>query len=218
MDTGEQTTGTRDEHYNLVSVLYHALHGAENCNTYALDAEAAGEVELAGFFREAGVEQTQLAERAKEMLGIGSTAAGAVERDPLETEIPPDTAPANLRGSTAPEVGLPEVGASSGTVPEYVSPQPDVSRPEPNVPVDETGASAEEVPPTTDIPRTPSEAPPRTEEVPPSPSEPAPPSDVTDEAPPPGEERPEKRGTAPSTATPREAPPPGEERPERRTP
>src|SRR5918998_6677420 len=28
MDPGEQTTGTRDEHYNLISVLYHALHGA----------------------------------------------------------------------------------------------------------------------------------------------------------------------------------------------
>jgi hypothetical protein len=28
MDYGEQTTGTRDEHYNLISVLYHALRGA----------------------------------------------------------------------------------------------------------------------------------------------------------------------------------------------
>jgi hypothetical protein len=28
MDYGEQTRGTRDEHYNLISVLYHALHGA----------------------------------------------------------------------------------------------------------------------------------------------------------------------------------------------
>jgi hypothetical protein len=26
MDSGEQTTGTRDEHYNLISVLYHALN------------------------------------------------------------------------------------------------------------------------------------------------------------------------------------------------
>ena len=42
MDAGEQTTGTRDEHYNLVSVLYHALQGADTCNVYALDAEAAG--------------------------------------------------------------------------------------------------------------------------------------------------------------------------------
>jgi hypothetical protein len=38
MDYGQQTTGTRDEHYNLISVLYHALHGAENCDRYAADA------------------------------------------------------------------------------------------------------------------------------------------------------------------------------------
>ena len=39
------------------------------------------------------------------------------------------------------------------------------------------------------------------------------------EAPPPGEERPEKRGVTPtSPPTPREEPPAGEERPERRTP
>ncbi len=38
------------------------------------------------------------------------------------------------------------------------------------------------------------------------------------EAPPPGEERPERRGVVPSTDTTREVPPPGEERPERRTP
>jgi len=29
MDPGERTTGTYDEHCNLKSVLYHALHGTE---------------------------------------------------------------------------------------------------------------------------------------------------------------------------------------------
>ena len=53
MDYGERTTGTRDEHYNLISVLYHALHGAENCDRYASDAEIAGDERLAAFFREA---------------------------------------------------------------------------------------------------------------------------------------------------------------------
>ncbi len=78
MDAGERTTGTRDEHYGLISVLYHALHGAENSNIYALDAEATGEAELSGFFREAGVRQARLAERAKGLLGI------------TEKEIPPE--------------------------------------------------------------------------------------------------------------------------------
>src|SRR3712207_5306434 len=67
MDYGERTTGTRDEHYNLVSVLYHALHGAETCDRYASDAEIAGDERLAAFFREAQGRQTQLAELAKGM-------------------------------------------------------------------------------------------------------------------------------------------------------
>ena len=248
MDPGEQTTGTRDEHYNLISVLYHALHGAENCNTYALDAEAAGEVELADFFREAGVRQTQLAERAKEMLGIGGAVPGAGEAlpgtAPLETEVAPeDTTPVDVRGRAAPEVGFPpEGGPSPGTEPiEEVPPRSaDVQR-EPNVPVDEAGITAEEVPPSTDMPRTrpgeeppeipggvpperpPGEAlrePPRETPVEPT-TEEAPPGaeGVAREVPPPGEERPERRGEAPSTPpSPREEPPPGEERPGRREP
>lgn len=99
MDPGEQITGTRDEHYNLISVLYHALQGADICNTYALDAEAAGDERLASFFRETGAMQTQLAERAKGLLGItgsgvtpepppGGTAAGLSPGD-LAGGVPP---------------------------------------------------------------------------------------------------------------------------------
>jgi CBS domain-containing protein len=96
MDPGEQTTGTRDEHYNLVSVLYHALHGAENCETYALDAAAAGRADIAGFFSEAQVAQAELAERAKELLGIGGVAPGPGGAatpgltDEVGTEVPPE--------------------------------------------------------------------------------------------------------------------------------
>ncbi len=69
-DFGERTTGTKDEHYNLISVLYHALHGADNCDHYALDVEASGDERLAAFFREAQAAQVQIAERGKELLGI----------------------------------------------------------------------------------------------------------------------------------------------------
>ena len=94
-DLGEQSTGTRDEHYNLVSVLYHALHGAENCGIYALDAEAAGRDDLATFFREAQGTQAGLAERTKELLGIrgvvpgpgGAAIPGTAE---VETAVPPE--------------------------------------------------------------------------------------------------------------------------------
>lgn len=83
MDPGEQTTGTRDEHYNLISVLYHALHGAENCEMYTMDAEAAGRDELAAFFREAQVMHAALAEQAKGRLGIGGTTPGDIAGEVL---------------------------------------------------------------------------------------------------------------------------------------
>jgi hypothetical protein len=70
VDYGEQTTGTRDEHYNLISVLYHALNGADTCERYALDAEAAGDERLAAFFRETQALQSGVAEEAKRHLGI----------------------------------------------------------------------------------------------------------------------------------------------------
>ena len=81
MDYGERTTGTRDEHYDLIAVLYHALQGADNCDHYALDAEAAGDERLAAFFREAQGAQMLLAERAKELLGISAP--------PSEADVPP---------------------------------------------------------------------------------------------------------------------------------
>ncbi|MDQ4129044.1 MAG: hypothetical protein M3151_14045 [Actinomycetota bacterium] len=77
MDKGEMATGTRDEHYNLISVLYHALKGADNCEHYAMDAEAAGDERLAAFFREAQGGQMLLGERAKELLGIPVSPSGA---------------------------------------------------------------------------------------------------------------------------------------------
>src|SRR5919199_1049132 len=103
MDPGEQTTGTRDEHYNLISVLYHALHGAETTEAYILDAEATGDERLAAFFREAQAMQRELAERAKGMLGILEV--------PPEGEVVPDVPP---------ESGI-AAGATSEAVPGGVS-------------------------------------------------------------------------------------------------
>jgi len=105
MDPGEQTTGTRDEHYNLVSVLYHALHGAETAEIYAADAEAAGEDELAAFFREVQGMHLETAERAKELLGIGGAArdADGVAPDAVQSgsdlqDVAPGDAPSQPTG------------------------------------------------------------------------------------------------------------------------
>lgn len=160
MDFGEQITGTRDEHYNLVSVLYHALHGAENCERYVLDAEAAGDDRLAAFFRETQAAQMETAERAKELLGIVEGEAPDAPGEPmagtasLETGGPLDTEPVDVRGRVAPEVGLPpESEVAPGGTPPSVPPPAGVQR-EPNIPTDEAGITAEEELPTTAIPRT----------------------------------------------------------------
>ena len=95
MDYGEHTTGTRDEHYNLISVLYHALHGADNCDHYAMDAEATGDERLAAFFREAQAAQVQIAERGKELLGIVESPpefdAAPETSERLDMGVPPRT-------------------------------------------------------------------------------------------------------------------------------
>ena len=69
MATSERGTGTKDEHYNLVSVLYHALQGAETYAQYIRDAEQAGDRELVQFLQEVKAEEERRAERAKALLG-----------------------------------------------------------------------------------------------------------------------------------------------------
>ncbi len=112
MNAREQITGTREEHYNLISVLYHALHGAENCEIYALDAEEDGNDDLAAFFRNAQSMQRHLAEQAKERLDIGDivTPKGIVTPETAEvgTEVP--------RGTTPPHDAIPP-RAPTGEVP-----------------------------------------------------------------------------------------------------
>lgn len=62
-------TGERDENYNLISVLYHALQGAETYTQYIADAEASGDDDLVDFFTECREEEKARAQRAKVLLG-----------------------------------------------------------------------------------------------------------------------------------------------------
>jgi 4-diphosphocytidyl-2C-methyl-D-erythritol kinase len=64
----EELTGTPDEHYNLVSVLYHALDVAETFDIYIEDAEDAEDQELADFFSELQEQNQQVIVRAKQLL------------------------------------------------------------------------------------------------------------------------------------------------------
>ena len=150
MDYGEQTTGTRDEHYNLVSVLYHALHGAENCDRYAADAEVTGDERLAEFFREAQVMQAQLAERSKELLGIpesppefGVTPGGV----PSGTEVEPGVPTRDLPPRAGPEVPPDAAFPPSGERTPREEPPPGEERPERRGEAPTTPPSPREEPP-----------------------------------------------------------------------
>ena len=54
---GQQQTGTRNETYDVIAILYHALQGAENCQTYLNDAQNG---EIRDFIQQALQSQRQL--------------------------------------------------------------------------------------------------------------------------------------------------------------
>ena len=60
-------TGTPDKDYNLVSLLYHTLSGADSCITYMKDAEDANDKELSDFFNESLILYRSLADKAKKI-------------------------------------------------------------------------------------------------------------------------------------------------------
>lgn len=57
-----------NEQYDVVSVLYHALQGAETVSKYCSDAERANDSELTDMLREAQQSYSQIAEKAQQML------------------------------------------------------------------------------------------------------------------------------------------------------
>jgi hypothetical protein len=67
-DNSQGDTGTRDVTYDLVSVVYHALQGAETTALYIADAEQEGNQEVAEFFRRIKDEYQTRAQEAKQLL------------------------------------------------------------------------------------------------------------------------------------------------------
>ena len=74
-DDSQGDTGTRDITYDLVSVIYHSLQGAETTAMFIADAEQGKNQDLAQFFRETKEEYERRADRAKQLLTthLGST-------------------------------------------------------------------------------------------------------------------------------------------------
>lgn len=64
----QSKTGTSNQFYNLVSIMYHALSGAQTYDTYIRDAEQSGDNDLAQFFREVQQEDQRRSMRAGQLL------------------------------------------------------------------------------------------------------------------------------------------------------
>jgi hypothetical protein len=64
----ERKTGIPNPVYDIVSVMYHALQGAETTDTYIADAEQRGDAELASFFHQVQDQNRDVAHQAKELL------------------------------------------------------------------------------------------------------------------------------------------------------
>ena len=63
-----EQTGTRDITYDLVSVIYHALQGAQTYGQYLQDAVNEGDQEAADFLQELIKEEQKWADKAKMLL------------------------------------------------------------------------------------------------------------------------------------------------------
>ena len=95
MDT-EQLTGTKDETYDLISVLYHALQGAETCAKYMEDARREGDEDVVQFLEEVISMQQRISDRGKELLAKRMQAANEQrESDQVVDEASEESFPAS---------------------------------------------------------------------------------------------------------------------------
>lgn len=67
--TGQSTTGTPNEVYDLVSVLYHALESGTTNSKYLQDAQQSGNNDLVQFFQQIQQQDSQRAQKAQQLLG-----------------------------------------------------------------------------------------------------------------------------------------------------
>jgi hypothetical protein len=58
----------KDEHYDLISVLYHALQGDDTLAHYIEDAEEAGDDDLAEHYHDIQEKYREIARQTKEVL------------------------------------------------------------------------------------------------------------------------------------------------------
>jgi hypothetical protein len=65
---GQAQTGTPNQVFDLVSVLYHALESSSTNQKYIQDAQQAGDNDLLNFFQQVQQEDRRRADMAKQLL------------------------------------------------------------------------------------------------------------------------------------------------------
>ena len=75
--TQQSKTSTSNQNYDLVSVLYHALEGAQTYSTYAQDAQQQGDQELSQFFQQIQQQEQSRAQQAQQMLAKRLSQSGS---------------------------------------------------------------------------------------------------------------------------------------------
>ena len=76
----------KDDTYGLISVIYHALQGAETCAKYEEDARRAKNPELVAFFEECQVEQNERALRGRQLLAAYLEGMDEEDEETLEDD------------------------------------------------------------------------------------------------------------------------------------
>lgn len=61
-------TGTSNQQYDLISIVYHSLQSAAVCDMYIQDADQSGDRELTEFFEQVKQQSCQQAEQAKKLM------------------------------------------------------------------------------------------------------------------------------------------------------
>ena len=64
----EAQTGTPNQEYDLISIIYHSLQSAWVCNMYIQDANISDDRELIEFFQQVKEQNCQQAEQAKKLM------------------------------------------------------------------------------------------------------------------------------------------------------
>jgi len=84
----QQPTAERDENYDLISVLYHALKGAQTAGQYLEDAQQSSDQELTEFLEETRDEYNDRAREARELLTrrLSGSATSEEEDEDIDEE------------------------------------------------------------------------------------------------------------------------------------